>query len=172
MSVELVTAIYRRLAGQEDLSGYPLAAAAQTWLSAALADDPDVPSIRGGAVFSSSLDEAKTASGLTPLPCITFRLAGGAPDPRFCDGVDVGRVLVELEAWVEAGAVELVHSILENVATLLDRRRGAAPALSTGASGRVWWTEAVMLPQIIYDRAHDMTAGLTRWEIVSQRVYE
>jgi len=170
VSVELVTAIYRRLTGLEDLSAWPLASAAQASLASALAADPDVTG--RPAVFSSSLDEAKTAAGLAPLPCITFRLAGGSPDRRFCDGVEVGRVLVELEAWVEAGAIEPVHTILEHVATLLDRRRAAAPALDTGASGRVWWSEAVLLPQVVYDQAHAMTVGLTRWEIVSQRVYE
>jgi hypothetical protein len=170
MSADLRHAIYDRLVSLEDLALWPLGAAAQAAIHAALADDPDVSG--KPAVFSSTLDEAKTTLGVVPLPCVTFRLSGGLPDERFADGMAVGRQLVELEVWVDAGATATVEGVMESISTLLDKGRGAAPALGNGTGGRCWWCRPVAMVAIGYQPSHGMSVGLMRFEATVSRVIE
>lgn len=168
MSAGLSTAIYQRLVGIETMPVNSAAASAQALLAQTLAPDPDTN--HRPAVFRGSWETAKNAAGQVPMPCITYRIAGGQNDGRFASGMAVGATVVEMEIWGAGRLGSTLLDVAESLSILLDRCRASAPALPCGTDGLCYWMEPTMLLQEIPDANHNAHAGLIRWSAIESRV--
>jgi hypothetical protein len=159
---ELNTAVRARLIGDEDLTGWPTAQAAQVAFGAALGKEKDgvTPSIR------------KTFSGTTPavVPCVTFRSSAGAIDGRVADGLAVGDPIIDMEIWVDRPNQARLSDIEQYLLILLDMRLALVPALPL-SSGICWWTELFVEPFDDYDKDRNLFYELVRFRCKTGRTY-
>ncbi len=164
MSTALCTAIYKRLAGVETLTGD--AATAQSDLAALLATDPDTSK---PCVWQVSLSDVKAANKTPLYPALTFRASGGNTDNRFqqqTGAVDV--VLVDFEIWDNSQSGTRIYDIEDAVQRLLDMRRGITSVFSL-TSGKCWHSQTFTPLQVLYDPNIHARAGLVRYQFLEVR---
>jgi hypothetical protein len=160
MSTALTTAIYRRLAGLEVLTGAALAQ--QQALAALLGTDPDtaLPAVHKG-----------NKSNVVTYPAITFRSNAGAVNSHFAtSGIAVDDVIYDLEIWSNTQSGTIIEQIYGCVERLLDGRFGISPALPVdNAGGRIFWATAFVPITELYDRDLRAWFGLCRFRFVEAR---
>jgi hypothetical protein len=167
MSSALDTAIYKRLAGVENMSGD--AATAQTALATLLATDPDTSK---PAIFASSLNQAQQVSSGNKIPiapCVTFRQSSGIPDRRFAQQTGaIDRVIYDIEIWDSSLDNLVVQNIAEQIELLLDMRRGVITSW-TLTQGSVFRSEAQQGLLITFDTTIHASIGLVRYAFIEVR---
>lgn len=169
MSTALNQAIYKRLAGIEDLSAYPAGQAAQTAVVALLATITLKPGVTKKAVHFGNKNTFRSASGAIAYPAITFRPSGGSPDGRFgAEGGAICSPIYDLEIWESDGRADTITNIAEQVEILLDRRRQVTPVPALSA-GKLVWMEALTELLIQHDQAINAWFGLIRYRCVEAR---
>jgi hypothetical protein len=144
MSSALITAIYRRLVGQEVLTGSYLTA--QQILARLLGTDPDtgLPSVHKG-----------NSSDVVTYPAITYRESAGIVDKRFTHGqsavgiVSVDDPIYDFEIWGLSRSGTELSGIDDAFMLLMDQRKGV-PRLPV-ASGAIDQMVSFMTPVSIYD---------------------
>ena len=144
MSSALIKAIYRRLVGQEVLTGSYLTA--QQTLARLLGTDPDtgLPSVHKG-----------NSSDVVSYPAITFRESAGVVDKRFTHGdtaigvVSVDDPIYDFEIWGNSRSGTELSAIDDAFVLLLDQRKGVPfLPLTSGAIDRM---VSFMTPISLYD---------------------
>lgn len=158
MSTAVSRGIYRRLNGDEDLTGYPDAIAARTSLIALLGTDEG-----GAAILQGNVDRDVT------FPQITFRPSGGTTT---LDGHDLGRrvrSIYDMEYWESNGRPDIITDIDAQVEKLLDMRFRLVPVLPLNV-GECFWSEAFTDLQMFYNETVNAWFGLRRWSVEEARV--
>ena len=160
MSTALTTAIYRRLAGLEALTG--AAFVQQQALAALLAVDPDtlLPAVHKG-----------NKSEVVVYPAITFRSNVGMVNPHFStSGIAIDDTVYDMEIWENTQSGTIIEQIYSSVERLLDQRFGIAPALPVdNAGGRIFYATAFVPITELYDTNIRAWFGLCRWRFVEAR---
>lgn len=172
MSTALDTAIYKRLTGQENLTGYTDALAAVTALGALIAHEAAVPSGTGRwAVYNGVWQE-----GIT-MPCITFRASAGKVDNRsFQTSGEIDDVIYDFEYWDGPDKTSTsnkradgttpdgsrVSRIARQVELLMDMRSGIVPVLPL-SSGKVFDMQSFVPVQNLFDKPGNLYFGLQRF---------
>jgi len=162
MSTALTTAIYRRLAGLETMTGEGLAA--QVALAALLGTDPDTsePSVHKG-----------NKSMIVTYPAITFRQNAGMVKTEFKDTA-IDDPVYDFEIWNSTQSATLISDIYKHVEHLLDERfsmsLGIPPLSVDGNVGQVYYARAfVPLIDDLYDKDLRSWFGLCRMRFVEAR---
>jgi len=161
VSSALNTAIYRRLAGVETLSGKWLGY--QQTLGSILGVDTDtsLPNVYHGNM--NDAPAVKDADGIL-MPLITFRPSGGTADHRFAHGSAVDDGIYDIEIWSWYGTANTVTDIFAAMARLIDRRYGCpAPVLD---SGECAWIDPLVGLNVLYDDQRNGWFGLSRWNVI------
>lgn len=167
MSIALDKAIVARLSGVEVLTGKAqVAQVALLQLLGTLTIPGSPPSVMFGNY--NNIGQA--------FPAITFRPAGGTPDGRFADGLEMDDSLYAFEVWDNQRSAVAVETIDGLVRQLLNMGMGLAPQLPVGSftspvSETMYWSESTTLPMVHFDNVIKCWCSMCIYRFVKATYY-